>query len=147
MNACLPRGKATLDATLDGLDVEHHWLPGNGLTHCNQAAESALETLGAPIPPGMLANAQGEWFASQEAGQLGWGLCLPDVAASQAELGCPAVVCLHELPHGHIAIVRGFDEHGNVLVWQAGRTNHNRATLRQCFTQEQLARVKFFTCN
>lgn len=143
---CLPRSRTNLHAVLDGLDVEHRpeWQPRNGLTHCNQAAETALEALGTPVP-WLLANDEQAWFLGQEAAQLGWMQCAADVAGKQAEAGCPAVVTLHEPGHGHIAIVRGFDEHGNILCWQAGRTNHNSATLRQCFTAEQLTHVKFFT--
>lgn len=147
--ACLPRGKAALAATLDALDVHRpEWqrnYGGQGWTHCNQAAEAALLALEAHIPKGLLANAQQAWLASADGKAQQWTDVDAQVAGDAAERGEPTVVTLREDGHGHIAVVRGRDPHGNLLVWQAGQQNFTSATLRQCFTVEQLGRVKFFT--
>ncbi len=144
-DACFPRSKANLAAVLDGLDVEHcaAWLPRNGSTFCNVAAETALEKLGTPVP-WLLANDEQLWFMSQEAQQLGWERCSAAEAGDSADAGCVSVVTLHEPGHGHIAVVRGTGEHGNLRIWQAGRQNFNDAPLRSAFTTEQLGRVVFF---
>ncbi len=145
MNACLPRSRANLHAILDGFDVEHcaAWLPRDNKTFCNIAAETALEALGTPVP-WLLANDEQTWFLGQEAAQLGWTECLLAAAVEHSDAGCPAVVTLHEPGHGHICLLRGRDEHGNTVAWQAGRQNFNSATLRQCFTAEQLTRIRCF---
>lgn len=147
-DVCKPRSHANLGAVLDALDVEHRpeWQPGYGApgrTHCSEAVKKACDELEAPMaaPP---ANSQDVWLASLLGRNEGWEACTLAQAGDAAELGQPAVVTLHEEPHGHIAMVRGRDEHGNLLLWQAGGHNYNRATLRQCFTVQQLEHVRFY---
>lgn len=147
--ACMPRSKELYHSRLDALDVEHRpeWQPGAygpGSTCCNFAAKGAADANGVPLPA-MKANELGVWLDSEPGRAAGWEECTIQRAGDMAELGHMTVGTLHEEPHGHIVVVRGRDEHGNVLVWQAGRHNFNSATLRQCFTVEQLQHVKFHT--
>ena len=124
-----------LEAILDGMDVESHWLaaehvnwetgqpdksadyegPGRS-THCSAFAAAVGEKLGVYMlrPPDhgqiLLANAQAEWFHTQAGRDAGW-LAVRDAQQAQKlanEGSLVAIVYESADPHtpGHIAIVR-----------------------------------------
>lgn len=151
--ACFPVSVERNLNILDDLDVEHHWLPGSRLTHCNQAVEAALEALGVHIRKGLLANEQQAWFQTVEGAVAGWELVATtkthsalEHAANNADLGIVTVATLHEEPHGHIAIVRGTNERGQALIWQAGARNYRAAPITVGFGAPNLPHIKFFSC-
>lgn len=143
---CSPRSRDATGAILDGLDVEHRpeWLPAGGLTHCNQAAKAACDALDVPLPV-MLANDLFYWLGTDEGRAHGWQECSLSGAANDADCGHPVLALLQEPKHGHVAVVRGIDTDGSLLVWQAGVSNHNCARIRVCFTAEQLTRTRYFS--
>ena len=123
-------------ATIDALDVEHHWpaglhvhwesgdpdgRPESGIgkhTHCSAFVAAAAKKLGIYIlrPPEhkqiLLANAQYDWLESTGAAQ-GWRLLRDEVeaqrAANRGELVVAAYKNHHDDKPGHIAIVRPQD--------------------------------------
>lgn len=145
--ACFPPSKERNNAILDALDVEHRpeWQPGE-FTHCNQAAEEGIRGCGAHIPTGLLANQQQEWIASLDGAARGWSEVPVVDAFLSAEAGLLTVGTLHEEPHGHIVILRGRDDAGRILAWQAGRHNFNAAPLAACFGYANLPKVRWFSC-
>lgn len=151
--ACFAPSKERNNAILDALDVEHRpeWQPGHGLTHCNQAAEVALEALGVHIPKGLLANKQQEWLASLAGATQGWSEVSEGDAEKNAESGLVTVATLHEEGHGHIAVVRGvhFNEalpgRSQLMVWQAGQSNFSNGPIAAGFGHH-LPLVRYFSC-
>ena len=148
-NVCLPRSPELLLSTLAALHVETRpeWQPGHGghgVTWCNQAAEAAAKALECPLPPGLLANAQQGWLDSAAARSLGWVECTAEHAGERAEGGFPTFATYFEEPHGHIGVVTVGRGPG-LYLWQAGRTNRERASIRLCFTVAQLLKVRYFT--
>ena len=126
-------GATALVATLNSLDVEHHWIAGTrvnwetGLpradgetlpgrhTHCSAFVASAAEKLGVYIlrppqhPQELLANAQNEWLASEGRAE-GWrplaGPAEAQAAANHGDLVVASYHNHHDDKPGHIAIVR-----------------------------------------
>lgn len=124
---------AALAATLDAMDVEHHWPAGVHInwqtgdpdgrpesshgkhTHCSAFVASAAKHLGIYIlrppehPQVLLANAQYDWLGNEGAAQ-GWHEIAGDIAAQHAANAGQFVVAVYKNPHddkpGHIAIIR-----------------------------------------
>ncbi len=144
--ACFPPSKKHNNAILDALDVENRpeWLPGK-VTWCNVAAETAIRALGAHIPLGLLANTQQEWLNSIDGAAQGWECVSASDAIANSEGGLVTVATLHELPHGHIALLRGRDAQGRLSIWQAGRVCYREAPIAMGFGYQKLPEVKFFT--
>ena len=109
-----------LAATLDRMDVDHHWLPGMTIewrsgktlhpatekgvhTHCSAFVAAACEALGAPMlsppPQAHLANRQQDWLLG-EGRQLGWTEVHAAQAAAVCQSGqsCRGQLQKHELP-------------------------------------------------
>jgi len=129
-------------ATIDALDVEHHWPAGvhvhwesgnldgkaeSGMgkhTHCSAFVAAAAKKLGIYIlrPPEhkqiLLANAQYDWLESTGATQ-GWRPLRDEVEAQHAANRGELVVATYRNHHddkpGHIAIVRA-DERSDAAV-------------------------------
>ena len=122
-----------LVAVLDGLDVEHHWLPGHHLkswrtgeaddkplngqphTHCSAFVAVACKKLGVPMlsppPQTNLANRQGDWLLD-EGQKLGWKR-VDALTAQQLVNAGQVVVASFKNTHsdlhsgvGHIAMIR-----------------------------------------
>lgn len=141
------RSRGIYLATLDALDVERRqeWLPGGGLTHCNQAAQAALEALAAPLPHGLLANQQQLWLDSAASRLAGWQQCSAARAGERAEAGYPTVATLHEEGHGHIALVVPSVGGTGLHVWQAGRSNFSNGPIANGFGTSNLPLILYFT--
>jgi hypothetical protein len=121
-----------LIATLDGMDVEHHWLANEhvnwktgrsghdgelipGDTHCSAFAAAVslrlhVYLLRQPEHRSLyLASAQGRWLASERGQEEGWVNVDAAEAQRRANLG-EFVVVNYATPnpraHGHIAVIR-----------------------------------------
>ncbi len=101
-----PRSRDAYLAAVAALQVESNpdFLPGAGLTHCNQYVRAVLERLGVRIPA-MLANDLFGWFSAPAA--AGWRRIDRVEAKLQAELGYPTIGVWRNPkgPHGHICLV------------------------------------------
>ena len=131
-SAAISPAAAQLAATLDRMDVDHHWLPGMTIewrsgktlhpatekgvhTHCSAFVAAACEALGAPMlsppPQAHLANRQQDWLLG-EGRQLGWTEVHAAQAQQYANQGKVAVVSFkntssqYHSGHGHIAMIR-----------------------------------------
>jgi hypothetical protein len=152
-----------LSRYLDGLDVEHHWLPGEGIswrsgepspkggtssTHCSAFVAAACAGANVYIlrPPEhkqtLLANAQYEWLA-EKGREQGWQRVASAAEAQQRANRGELVVATYHNPDakkpGHIALVRPSRKPTAALaaegpdIIQAGGHNHNRAALVEGF--------------
>lgn len=157
-----------LEALLDGMDVESRWLakehvnwetgrldkgpdydgPGRS-THCSAFAAAVGKKLGIYMlrPPDhgqiLLANAQAQWFHTNEGHDAGWHTVPgPREAQTLANEG-NLVVIVYESPDphkpGHIAVVRPdlrplrlLEENGPSIT-QAGQTNYTRTSAKVGF--------------
>ncbi|MDR3637607.1 MAG: hypothetical protein P4L84_27625 [Isosphaeraceae bacterium] len=148
---------------LDEMDVEHHWLPGEGIrwktgepdpkshqhaTHCSAFAAAACDRLGAYLlrPPEhsqvLLANAQYEWLG-REGLERGWRRIRSRSEAQVLANDGWAVVCVFRNPDrhkpGHIAVVRPSlrsaedVEHDGPQTAMAGRHNASSIPMRSAF--------------
>jgi hypothetical protein len=144
---------------LDGLDVEHHWLPGERIswrsgdpspkggtssTHCSAFVAAACAGANVYIlrPPEhkqtLLANAQYEWLADKGREQ-GWQRVASATEAQQRANRGELVVATYRNPDakkpGHIVIVRPSRKSSATIaaegpdIIQAGGHNRNRAPL------------------
>lgn len=95
---------------IDELDVTKNFLPGNGLTHCNQFIIALCKKLGIKILEDK-ANAQFDWLDTFSAGKENWRACSRTDAQGFANQGQLVVVAYrnNDLPaekaHGHIAVI------------------------------------------
>jgi len=133
-------------ATIDALDVEHHWpagvhvhwesgrpdgMPESGIgkhTHCSAFVAAAAKKFGIYIlrPPEhkqiLLANAQYDWLENDGAAR-GWRLLHDEVEAQHAANRGEFVVATYRNHHddkpGHVAIVRP-DERSDAAVRAGG---------------------------
>ncbi len=142
----LTRSRGQYLATLDALDVEHRqeWLPGGGLTHCNQAARAGAVALDVELPIA-LANALQDWLSSAAGRAAGWVPCDAHTAGERAEAGYPTLATLHETGHGHIAFVVPSVGGTGLHVWQAGRRNFSNEPIANGFGTQNLPHILYFT--
>jgi len=152
-----------LARVLDEMDVQKYWQPGKGVnwrtgrhdakqrqraTHCSAFVAAACARLGVYIlrPPQhsqvLLANAQQKWLLRQGAKQ-GWKQVKSWSAAQRLANEGEVVVASYRNPNsskpGHMALVRpstrsaeSIAREGPEFIW-AGRYNHNRGSLEECF--------------
>lgn len=162
-----------LARVLDEMEVEKYWQPGVAIhwktgkpdpnqgqhaTHCSAFVAAACERLGVYIlrPPDhsqvLLANAQQKWLLN-EGEKEGWRPVKSWSAAQQRANDGDLVVASFRNPNpeepGHVALVRpstrspeSITKDGPDFIW-AGRHNHNRGTLDECF-HEHKDKVLFF---
>lgn len=156
-NACLPRTRLNLKATLKALDVEHRkeWQPGYwpepphfkpGVTWCNRAVSAACDALGVPLPPGLLANEIADYFTLGRGAEDGWLPVLASQVTSFSNLGFPVVGCLKAAGHGHVVMATSADDLADerIHTWQAGRKNHENRPVGFSWTPADIARVSWF---
>lgn len=149
-NACLPRSGSNTLAELAELQVETRpeWqrgFGGEGWTHCNQAVEASLERQGVPIPKGLLANEQADYFVSEKGRLAGW-MEMTDHATVErlARDGFIVVGFLKAAGHGHVVrVVPSADGSPGLYTWQAGRTNHKNKPISHSWTAQDLQRVRY----
>ena len=152
-NACLPRSGSNTLAELAELQVETNpaWqrrdVTGDGRpdTFCNQAVEASLERQGVPIPKGLLANEQADYFVSEKGRLDGW-MEMTDHATVErlAREGFIVVGFLKAAGHGHVVrIVPSADGSPGLYTWQAGRTNHKNKPISYSWSAQDLHRVRF----
>ncbi len=131
--AAEPAPTQRLVAVLDGMDVEHHWLPGQHIknwrtgvvddkpldgqphTHCSAFVSAVSEKLNVPLlsppPQTNLANRQRDWLLN-EGLQAGWKRVSSAAAQQAANRGQFVLASFknddkdYHGGHGHIAVVR-----------------------------------------
>jgi len=172
--ASTPAGRR-LARVLDGMDVEHHWLPGirvswrsgqptqprrHAATHCSAFAAAACDRLGVYIlrPPThsqiLLANAQQRWLQTRGRADGWWPVSTWQEAQQLANQG-EVVVASYRNPNpqrpGHIALVRPSGRSAGSIatdgpeVIWAGRHNRNSGTLLEGFGHHPKDAILFFT--
>jgi hypothetical protein len=156
--AITPAGEH-LARVLDGMDVEHLWLPGHAVhwrtgkrdphgrqraTHCSTFVAAACARLGVYIlrPPAhsqvLLANAQRRWLETKGKRRGWWRVRTDREAQDLANKGYLVVVSFqnpNRKKPGHIAIVRPSTRGARLLaeegpaIIQAGRINRQSTSL------------------
>jgi glutamine amidotransferase-like uncharacterized protein len=164
-----------LARALDGMDVEHHWLPGvrvswqsgkptqprqRAATHCSAFVAAACHRLGVYIlrPPAhsqtLLANAQQRWLQTRGR-DAGWRPVSSWQEAQQLANQGEIVVASYRNsnPHrpGHVALLRPSSRSAKSIemdgpeVIWAGRHNCNSGTLLQGFRKHPKDEILFFS--
>lgn len=118
---------------------------GHPDTFCNQALEASLVAQSCPIPKGLLANEQADYFVSQKGRDEGWiEVTQLDLVERMAGDGFVVVGFLKATGHGHVVrIVPGADGSPGLHTWQAGRRNHENKPIRYSWSVQDLPKVRF----
>ena len=120
------------------VETNYLYMPADGQTHCNQFVAAVCSLMGAPLPPGLLANEQWTWLSGQVFGGAPsqWGLVDAHTAQNKADQG-ELVVASWRNPdasgHGHVAI--GMPSLGESGTWiaAAGSRNFTRTLMQNSF--------------